>query len=181
MKSTSEFVSGALVTLQRNKNWAEQAIQQTSNENMHKPITADTNSIVVIMKHISGNLKSRWTDFLTTDGEKEWRDRDNEFVDDFTSREQLMAVWNEGWDCFVDSLENLTDEDLTKTIKIRGEDHSVPLAIQRSLTHTTYHVGQIMLIARALFDGEEWQTISIPKGKSAEYNETVWGKGHYQK
>ena len=147
---------------------------------MHKPLSEDTNSIVIIMKHIAGNLRSRWTDFLTTDGEKPWRDRDQEFVDDFSSRDQLMEYWESGWSCLLDTLESLTVEDLDKTVTIRGEPHSVPLAIQRSITHTCYHVGQIMLIARTHFDGDDWHVISIPRGGSQAYNDRVWGEGHFK-
>lgn len=175
-----KFVEGAIQTLLRNKQWAEKAIAQTSSKNMHKPLSDDTNSIVIIMKHIAGNLRSRWTDFLTTDGEKPWRNRDDEFVDTFTSRHELMEYWESGWSCISDALQSLTPEDLDKTVTIRGEPHSVPQAIQRSLTHTCYHVGQIMVIARVLFEGDDWQVVSIPRGESRQYNKKFWGKGHYQ-
>ena len=173
------FVEGSITVLERNKGWAEEAISQTSDANMHRTLSDDTNSIVILMKHIAGNLRSRWTDFLTTDGEKEWRNRDDEFVDDFTSREQLMEFWESGWECLLNSLKNLTPDDLEKTITIRGEPHAVPLAIQRSMTHTCYHVGQIILIARTLFDGKEWKVITIPRGGSQDFNKRVWDKGQF--
>ena len=149
-------------------------------EKLRLPLDANTNSIAVIMKHVAGNLLSRWTDFLTTDGEKPWRDRDGEFVDTFTSRQELVAYWESGWKCLFDTLEGLTESDLAKTVTIRGEAHSVPLALQRSLAHCGYHVGQIILIARILA-GEKWDTITIPRGGSSGYNQKVWGVGHYQK
>jgi hypothetical protein len=131
------------------------------------------------MKHVAGNLRSRWTEFLTTDGEKPWRNRDDEFVDTFTSRADVLAHWESGWQCLLDTLASLRPDDLAKTVKIRGEPHTVPLAIQRSLAHTAYHVGQIILVARVLA-GENWTTITIPRGASASFNQRVWGKGHYQ-
>jgi hypothetical protein len=146
---------------------------------LHVALDPNTNCIAVIMKHVAGNLLSRWTDFLSTDGEKPWRNRDDEFVDTFTAHEELIAYWDSGWQRLFDSLAGLKADDLGRTVTIRGEPHSVPLAIQRSLAHCGYHVGQIMLIARILA-GEHWTTITIPRGASAGYNQRVWGKGHYQ-
>jgi hypothetical protein len=131
------------------------------------------------MKHVAGNLLSRWTDFLTSDGEKPWRNRDSEFVDSLTSRDELLTFWETGWQRLFDSLSVLTADDLGKIVPIRGEPHSVPLAIQRSLAHCGYHVGQIVLIARILA-GDEWDTLTIPRGASARFNDQMWGKGHYQ-
>ena len=131
------------------------------------------------MKHVAGNLLSRWTDFLTTDGEKPCRNRDDEFVDTFTTDEELIACWNSGWQQLFDCLSTLGSDDLGKTVTIRGEPHSVSLAIRRSLAHCTIHVGQIVLIARILA-GDNWTTITIARGRSATFNQDVWGKGHYQ-
>src|SRR5262249_55050243 len=117
---------------------------------------------------------------LTTDGEKPWRNRDDEFVDTFTSRAELIEYWNAGWQRLFETLENLAPSDLGQTVVIRGEPHSVPLAIHRSLAHCGYHVGQIILIARILA-GENWKTITIPRGGSASFNQRVWGTGSYQK
>lgn len=172
------MLDGAKVAFQANKNWAEKAIAQTTNENMHKPLDENTNSIVVIMKHVAGNLRSRWTEFLTTDGEKEWRDRDDEFIDDFESRDQLQEAWEGGWHVLFETLDGLDSADLLKTVTIRGEPHPVPLAIQRSLSHSAYHCGQIILIAR-VHAGETWETITIPRGQSQSFNQAVWSKGHY--
>jgi hypothetical protein len=131
------------------------------------------------MKHVGGNLLSRWTDFLTTDGEKSWRNRDDEFVDTFENRDKLISYWESGWQTLFDSLSVLSGEDLGKNVTIRGELHSVPLAMQRSLAHTTYHIGQIILISRILA-GDNWTTITIPRGGSSNFNQRVWGAGHYQ-
>ena len=152
---------------------------QVSDDKLHVALDSNTNCIAVIMKHVAGNLLSRWTDFLTTDGEKPWRNRDEEFVDTLTARDELIACWESGWQRLFDALAGLTAEDVGRTVTIRGEPHSVPLAVQRSLAHCGYHVGQIVLIARILA-GDNWTTITIPRGASAGYNQRVWGKGHYQ-
>lgn len=177
MESTDvleEFVASTIKGYRSQYELANLAIAQVPNAEMHVPLDANTNSIVIIMKHVSGNLLSRWTDFLTTDGEKTWRDRDQEFVDDFSSRDELMAYWAQGWECVLQSLESLSPTDLTETVTIRGEPHTVSLAIQRSLAHTAYHVGQIVMVAR-IHCGENWETLSIPRGKSQQYNQANWG------
>lgn len=169
------YVASIHDSFSANKKLAENAIGQLGFDALRVAICEHTNSIAVIMKHVAGNLRSRWTDFLTTDGEKPWRDRDTEFVDDFESRDELMAFWESGWDGLFATLESLTDEDLGKTVAIRGEAHSVSLAMTRSLGHTCYHVGQIVMLARHLA-GDDWQTLTIPKGKSDEYNRANWGQ-----
>lgn len=174
------LIGGAISAFRSNKGWADKAIAQLPDDKLHVALDPNTNSIAIIMKHVAGNLLSRWTDFLTTDGEKPWRNRDDEFVDTFKSRDELIAYWESGWQRLFDSLSALTPEDAAKTVIIRGEPHSVPLAIQRSLAHCGYHVGQIILIARILA-GEHWNTITIARGASAGFNQRVWGKGHYQK
>jgi hypothetical protein len=173
------FVDAALIAFQACKDGAGKAIVQIPDEMLHVPLDANTNSIAVIMRHVAGNLLSRWTDFLTTDGEKPWRNRDSEFVDTFGGREELVAYWDSGWKRMFDTLVSLTAADLGKTVTIRGEPHSVPLAIQRSLAHCGYHVGQIVLIAR-IHAGEKWQTITIPRGGSAEFNKKMWGKSSFK-
>jgi len=173
------LIDGALTAFRSNKGWADKAIAQLSDDRLHVALDPNTNCLAVIMKHVAGNLLSRWTDFLTTDGEKPWRNRDDEFVDTFNTRDELTAYWESGWQRLLDSLVDLTPDDLGKTVTIRGESHSVPLALQRSLAHCAYHVGQIVLIARILA-GDHWSTITIPRGASASFNQNVCGKGHYQ-
>ncbi len=173
------LIDGALAAFRSTKGWADKAVAQLPDDKLHVALDPNTNSVAVIMKHVAGNLLSRWTDFLTTDGEKPWRNRDDEFVDNFTKREELIAHWEFGWQRLFDSLAGLTTDEVARTVTIRGEPHSVPLAIQRSLAHCGYHVGQIILIARILA-GNQWTTITIPRGASAGFNERVWGKGHYQ-
>jgi hypothetical protein len=172
------LIDGTLAAARANKGWADRAVAQLPDDKLHVALDLNTNCIAVIMKHVAGNLLSRWTDFLTTDGEKPWRNRDDEFVDTLTARDELIAHWDSGWQRLFDSLAGLESDDVRKTVAIRGEPHSVPLAIQRSLAHCGYHVGQIILIARILA-GDHWTTITIPRGASAGYNQRVWGKGHY--
>ena len=180
MSIESEIFGSAAASFRANKGWADKAIAQLPDDRLHVALDLNTNSIAVIMKHVAGNLLSRWTEFLTTDGEKAWRNRDDEFVDTFGNRTAVLDHWEKGWTCLFDALVSLKPEDLAKVVMIRGEPHSVPLAICRSLAHTSYHVGQIVMIAR-IHAGDEWQTITIPRGESAAYNRRVWGEGHYQK
>jgi hypothetical protein len=172
-------IQSAAFAFRSNKGWADKAIAQLPDDKLHFTLDPNTNCVAVIMKHVAGNLLSRWTDFLTTDGEKPWRNRDDEFVDSFTNRPELLAYWERGWGALFGTLAALKPEDLGKTVPIRGEPHSVPLALHRSLAHCGYHVGQIILIARILA-GDNWQTITIPRGGSATFNQKVWGVGHYQ-
>ena len=130
-----------MAAVRSNKGWADKAIAQLSEDKLHVALDANTNNIAVSMKHVAGNLLFRWTDFLTTDGEKPWRNCDDEFVDTFNDREELIAYWESGRKALFDSLSALSGGDLGKSVTIRGELHSVPLAMQRSLAHCAYHVG----------------------------------------
>jgi hypothetical protein len=172
-------ITSAVVALRSNKGWADKAIAQLPDESLHVALDSNTNSVAVIMKHVAGNLLSRWTDFLTTDGEKPWRNRDDEFVDSFAVRHEVLDYWEKGWNRLFETLGSVRPSDLARTVLIRGEPHSVPLAIHRSLAHCAYHVGQIIMIARILA-GDVWQTITIPRGGSAAFNQRAWHKGHYQ-
>src|SRR5437588_13079602 len=131
MDIAAEFMTASLNAFEANKRLADRAVEQLPDDKLHVALDANTNSIAVIMKHVAGNLLSRWTDFLTTDGEKPWRNRDSEFVDSFDSRAELLEFWERGWACLLETLRNLKPEDLGKTVSIRGEPHSVPLALQR--------------------------------------------------
>src|SRR3954452_17697444 len=173
------LIEGALASFLSNKGWADKAVAQLPDDKLHVALDPNTNCIAVIMKHVAGNLLFRWTDFLTTDGEKPWRNRDDEFVDTLTARDELIAYWESGWQRLIDSLAALTAGDVGRTVTIRGEPHTVPLAIQRSLAHCGYHVGQIVLIARILM-GDHWTTITIPRGASTDFNRRVWGEAHYR-
>ena len=175
MSVAAEFMAAIINAFEANKRLADRAIEQMPDDKLHIALDANTNSIAVIMKHVAGNLASRWTDFLTTDGEKPWRNRDDEFVDTFRSRAELLAAWEKGWACLLTTLRGLKSEDIEKTVMIRGEPHSVPLALARSLGHTCYHIGQIVQVAR-IHAGDKWSTLTIPRGGSEQFNNSHWGQ-----
>jgi len=169
----AEFLSAAINAFEANKKLADRAIAQVDDERLRLALDENTNSIAVIMKHVAGNLISRWTDFLTTDGEKPGRNRDDEFVDTFGSRAEILAYWERGWAVLFGTLKSLKAEDWGKTVTIRGEVHSVPLALERSLGHTCYHIGQIVQVAR-IHAGEKWNTLTIARGQSEQFNKKHW-------
>ncbi|WP_010094326.1 DUF1572 family protein [Ornithinibacillus scapharcae] len=146
----------------------DKTIAQLSEAELHWKYNNESNSIAVIMKHMGGNLVSRWTDFLTTDGEKEDRNRDGEFIDDKLSKSETLAIWDKGWKIALDTLHSLHPDDLLKTVYIRGEAHNVIDAIERQLAHAAYHIGQMVYIGKQIKDSQ-WTNLSIPKGKSQEY------------
>ena len=160
----------------RNKEVADNAIAQLSETQLRRSLDPELNSVAVVMKHVAGNLRSRWTDFLTTDGEKPDRDRDREFIDDYPDRDAMLADWEDGWRVLFDQLDALRPADAHRTVTIRGEPIRVPQAILRSITHGAYHVGQIVQTARAVA-GDDWQTLTIARGGSADYNAERWGRG----
>lgn len=154
----------------------EKAIEQLNEEQLNWTPSPESNSVVLIVKHLYGNMLSRWTDFLTSDGEKEWRNRDNEFISEGNlSREEINWMWEDGWSLLFKTLYALTDADLDKNIKIRGEEHSVLEALERQIAHYSYHIGQIVYLAKICKD-KEWKSLSIPKNKSKEFNELMFGK-----
>jgi uncharacterized damage-inducible protein DinB len=159
----------ALQSFHSYKKLAERAMEQISDEEFFATIDEEANSIGVVVKHIAGNLVSRWREFLTTDGEKSDRDRETEFEIIADTRESLMEFWERGWKTLFDSVEPLTVEELSRTITIRGEPHTVVEAMNRQLTHYAYHVGQIVLLAKH-FKSKEWTTLSVAKNRSAEFN-----------
>ncbi len=148
----------------------KKAIDQVSDEGLNVIVGQDLNSIAMIIRHISGNLLSRFTDFLTTDGEKSWRDREAEFESSAYSRSEIFENWERGWRCLEEALASLSDADLAKEITIRGQALTVNQALLRSLAHVANHVGQIILLAK-IQTKDDWKAITIPKGKSAEYNQ----------
>ena len=148
---------------------------QLNDEALFWQYNAESNSIAIIVQHIAGNMLSRWTDLLTSDGEKDWRKRDDEFDNTITTRNQLLHKWNEGWDCLFNALNSLSEADLDKTIYIRNEPHTVLDAINRQLAHYPYHVGQIVFIGK-MITGEKWHSLSIPKGRSETFNAEKFNK-----
>ena len=157
----------------------EKTIAQLSEEQLFWQYNQESNSLGIIIKHLHGNMLSRWTDFLTTDGEKEWRKRDEEFENDIANKEKLLAKWNEGWDCLFNAIHQLTEIELTKEIYIRNQGHTVIDAINRQLAHYSYHVGQIVFIGKMVCN-EHWTSLSVPKGNSKEYNAEKFSKPKHQ-
>ena len=165
-----DFLEDALLQLRKYKGLADGALAQVAEADLFRSVDPESNSIAIVMKHIAGNMRSRWTDFLTTDGEKPDRDRDTEFeTERGDTRASIQARWEEGWRLLFSALEALSPADLSRTVPIRGEPHSVLQAIQRQLTHYAYHVGQIVFLARH-FAGPKWRSLSIPKGKSKDFD-----------
>ena len=147
----------------------EKAMDQLPDEKLFWQYNPESNSIAIIVQHLWGNMLSRWTDFLTSDGEKEWRDRDTEFENPIGSKKQLLAKWEEGWQCLLDTLKQLKEDDLQKIVYIRNQGHTAMEAINRQLAHYPYHVGQIIYIAKMVTDNN-WKSLSIPRGDSKVYN-----------
>ena len=163
-------MSSITAEYRRYKALGEAAIAQLSDAELARPSVGDSNSIVVIVRHIAGNLRSRFVEFRTTDGEKPWRNRDEEFEDRVLTREELLAAWASGWEILFAVLDGLTDDDLHETVTIRGHSLSIHEALHRSLAHTSYHVGQIVHIAKSI-RGADWRSLSIPRGQSAAYSQ----------
>jgi len=176
-----DFLDEAIGSFRSYKQLAEQAAAQISDEEFFRAIDAEANSVATITKHIGGNLRSRWSDFLTSDGEKADRNRDSEFIADGDTRESITQIWENGFQILFDSLESLKTEDLGKIVQIRGEDFMVVKAITRAMMHTASHIGQIQFLAK-YFRSSEWKTLSVPRNKSAEFNnwlDTKKDKGNY--
>lgn len=165
-----DYLSDAIATFRNYKNLADRSIVQVSDEEFFRQIDIESNSIAVIVKHVAGNLKSRWTDFLTTDGEKPDRNRDDEFVSDGDTRESLLAYWESSWEILFNELGALSAEDFARKVTIRQQPHSVSEAINRQLAHYAYHVGQIAFLAKHL-RSEDWKTLSVPRNKSTAFND----------
>lgn len=172
LEFTTSYLEDALTLFRHYKQLAERAMEQVADEQLFAVLDAEGNSIAIIVKHMTGNMRSRWTSFLTTDGEKPDRNRDGEFIDPPATRKELMAEWEDGWSRLFAALEPLTDADLGRTVTIRGEAHSVMQAINRQLAHYPYHVGQIVLLAKH-FGSDHWQSLSVPRNQSDAFNRKV--------
>ena len=169
-KIAENFLQESISAFESYKKLAEKSFAQISDEEFFKAIDEEANSIASLTKHLGGNLRSRWSDFLTTDGEKPDRNRDLEFVTENDTRESLLSFWETGWQTLFETFKFLKTEDLNKIITIRGEEFTVVKAINRALAHVAYHIGQIVLLAKH-FRSDEWQTLSIPRNKTVEFNE----------
>jgi len=172
LEFTTSYLKDSLAIFRHYKRLAERAMGQVSDDDFFTELGPETNSIAIVIKHMAGNMRSRWTDFLTTDGENPNRDRDTEFEAPPQTRAQVLELWEEGWQCLFTAIEPLTDADLSRTVFIRGEAHSVMQAINRQVAHYQYHIGQIVLLTHH-FAGERWQSLTIPRKGSAEFNRKV--------
>ncbi len=170
--ASAVVVPAFLAEFRRYRRMAEDAATRLTWPQLRESLDPETNSIAVIMKHVGGNLRSRWTDPFTTDGEKPWRNRDGEFIDDFADRQAMDKAWNDGWEVLERTLGPLTDADLSRELRIRTEPHTLALALTRSLSHIAYHSGQIVQVARVLTSrsGAPWKTLTIPRGGTATFN-----------
>jgi hypothetical protein len=172
LEFTTSYLQDAREVFRYYKRLGDRAMAQVADEDLFTTLDHEANSIAIIVKHMTGNMRSRWTDFLTSDGEKPTRNRDGEFVEPAASREALLRDWEDGWACVFAALELLSDADLTRKVTIRGEPHSVMQAINRQLAHYPHHVGQIVLLAKH-FACDQWQSLSVPRNLSAEFNQKV--------
>lgn len=162
-------LNGVLQQFKYYKMLGEKAMSQISEEQLFLSLNEESNSIAIIVKHLWGNMMSRWTDFLNSDGEKEWRMRDQEFENDINNRAELEIRWNEAWDCLFSALTSLKEEDFGKTIYIRNQGHSISEAIYRQLAHYPFHIGQIVFLAK-MYSNKNWESLSIPRGQSDQFN-----------
>jgi hypothetical protein len=172
LEFTTSCLKDSVDLLRFYKRLADRAMAQASDETLFATLDGESNSIAIIVKHLAGNMRSRWTDFLTSDGEKPDRDRDSEFEAPPKSREEVLAMWESGWQLTFDALAPLTDVDLSRTVYIRAEAHSVMQTIHRQVAHYSYHIGQIVYLAKH-FAGPDWNALTIPRRKSAEFNAKV--------
>ena len=172
LKFTTSYVEDSVALFRYYKQLADRAMAQVTDQQLFLALDHEANSIAIVVKHMAGNMRSRWTDFLTTDGEKPSRNRDSEFIAPAATREALLGDWESGWAALFGALQPLTDADLGRTITIRGEAHSVMQAINRQVAHYAHHVGQIVLLAKH-YACDHWQSLSVPRNRSAEFNQKV--------
>ncbi|MBU2921431.1 DUF1572 domain-containing protein [Winogradskyella psychrotolerans] len=165
----SSYLPSTIKQFEYYKSLGDKTIAQLTFDELKKEFAQDSNSVSIIVKHLVGNMLSRWTNFLTEDGEKKWRKRDEEFIDDFKSKDELLDAWNKGWNCLFTAIKPLSNHNLEQVIYIRNQGHSVTEAINRQMMHYAYHIGQIVYIGK-LIKGEHWKSLSIPKEQSKAYN-----------
>jgi hypothetical protein len=169
------YLESAIKEFQYYKMLGEKTINQLSDDELLWQYNAESNSIAIIVKHLWGNMLSRWTDFLTSDGEKQTRNRESEFDNDLSGKNELLEKWNEGWSCVMNAVNSLKEEDLSKIIYIRNEAHTVTQAINRQIAHYAYHAGQIVFIGK-MIKNDKWVSLSIPRGNSKQFNEEKFSK-----
>jgi len=169
------YLSSVIKQFEYIKSLGDKTLAQVPSDKWQWSPNESTNSLAIMVKHLNGNMLSRWTDFLTSDGEKTWRKRDREFIDNFNSIEEIQECWNEGWSCLFETLKSLSHQDLEKEIFIRNMGHTVTEAINRQVSHYSYHVGQMVYLGK-LIQSSDWQTLSIAKNQSAAYNQEKFAK-----
>ena len=174
-----DYLYSSLKQFEYYKNLGERTFNQLSDSELFWQYNEESNSIAIIVNHLWGNMKSRWTDFLISDGEKDWRDRDAEFEDTIKSKDELIALWEEGWGCLFAALKSVNKNNFNTEVFIRDQSHTIIEAINRQLCHYAYHVGQIVYLGR-MIKGVEWVSLSIPKGKSTEFNDQKFSKGKHK-
>jgi Protein of unknown function (DUF1572) len=174
-KFTTSYLEDSIALFRHYKQMAEGAIEQVTDEQLFVTLDEEMNSIAIIVKHMTGNMRSRWTDFLTSDGEKPDRNRDIEFDMPPATRADLMRIWDDGWERLFAALTPLSSLDMERTVTIRGEPHSVMQAMNRQVAHYAYHCGQMVFLAKH-FKGREWKSLSVPRNKSDEFNQKVLAK-----
>jgi hypothetical protein len=180
LELTTSYLKDSLTLFRYYKKLAERAMEQVTDEQLSAVLDGEMNSISIIVKHMAGNMRSRWTDFLISDGEKPDRKRDAEFESPPATRAALMSLWEEGWGSVFAALQPLSDADLNRTVTIRGEAHSVMQAINRQIAHYAYHCGQIVFLAKHL-QARQWKSLSVPRGKSEVFNQRVAAKESSQR
>lgn len=179
-KFITDYLQNIRTLFRYYKSLGDKSIAQLDDTEIHLQPNENSNSIAIIVKHISGNMLSRWTDFLNSDGEKTWRNREQEFADTFKDKSELLATWEEGWDCLFQAIDPLTVEDMDKITYIRNEGHSVMEAINRQLGHYSYHIGQIVFLAKAI-KSSDWEYLSIPPGQSKTFNQEKFSQAKQRK
>jgi len=171
----TDYLSSVTKQFEYYKSLGGKTLERMPEEKLFWQYNAESNSMAIIVKHLHGNMLSRWTDFMTSDGEKHWRDRDGEFENGIASKAGVVSIWEAGWKCLFDALSGITAEDLDKIVYIRNQGHTVMEAINRQLAHYPYHVGQMVFIGKMILD-EQWESLSIPRGKSGDYNSEKFSK-----
>lgn len=175
MIDPANYLESALKEFKRYKNLGDKSFAQLRDKDIHWSPNEESNSIAIVVKHMVGNMRSRWTDFLHSDGEKSWRNRDTEFEDPYKTIQEMTEAWDKAWDLVFNTLESIDQESFHKKVQIRKEEHSVIEAVNRQLGHYAYHTGQIVYIAKSVL-GDNWQSLSIPKGGSDEFNKRMFGQ-----
>jgi len=174
-----EYLTSVKKQFEYYKSVGEKTFDQLDEKDLFWQYNEESNSIAIIVNHLWGNMKSRWTDFLTSDGEKEWRNRDLEFETVIKNKTELLEKWNDGWECLFDALDSVTEDDFETKVFIRNQEHSIIEAVNRQLAHYSYHIGQLVYVGR-MIKGSEWKSLTIPKGKSIEFNSEKFSKGKHK-